>query len=306
MTLESKVAQTRRGTFNMASRKTRATIAKQTIEIVGRGNYRLPDGTTVSITRAVTAAVAGTIHYAPQNFAEVFDKRDAALADSPRAGTPEFHVSNTTTLAAARQLSAGDTSRSVLCLNFASAKNPGGGFLGGSQAQEESLARATALHACISPKQGYYDTNRACGTCLYTDHMIYSPSVPVFRNDNDELLSTPYVASIITAPAVNAGALRNNEPHHISKISEIMLGRIAKVLSLAVVHGHRQLVLGAWGCGVFKNDPASVADWFHRCLREDNTFRGAFDTVVFAVLDRTRSLEIIGPFERLFAESRAK
>jgi uncharacterized protein (TIGR02452 family) len=136
--------------------------------------------------------------------------------------------------------------------------------------------------------------------------MIYSPSVPVFRDDNDELLPAPYVLSVVTAPAVNAGALRRNEPHNTSKISETMLGRIAKVLSLAVVHGHRTLVLGAWGCGVFQNNPASVADWFRRCLCEDDTFQNAFDTVVFAVLDRTKDLGIISPFEQFFTESNAR
>lgn len=284
----------------MANRNTRALIAKQTVEIVSRGDYRLPDGSNVSIAKAVQRAVAGTVPYAPEDFAAVFEQRDAVLAANPKSGTPQFHVSNTTTLAAAREITSGDPAEAVLCLNFASANNPGGGFLGGSQAQEESLARATALYACISLQQQYYEANRACRTCLYTDHMIYSPSVPVFRDDDDALLPAPYEVSMITAPAVNAGAVRRNEPHNVAEIPEVMLGRIEKVLSLAVVHGHRTLVLGAWGCGVFKNEPASVADWFHRCLCEDNAFRGAFDTVVFAVLDRPRDLEILRPFEERF------
>ena len=54
----------------------------------------------------------------------------------------------------------------VVCLNFASTKNPGGGFLRGSQAQEESLARASGLYACISPMTGYYDTTRNQPSCL--------------------------------------------------------------------------------------------------------------------------------------------
>jgi uncharacterized protein (TIGR02452 family) len=285
----------------MAGRNTRALIAKQTVEIVERGEYSLPDGSAVSIAGAVKSAVTGTVPYAPQDFARVFEKRDAILADVVKEDTTRYRVVNTTTLAATRDLLGGNSCEKVLCLNFASAKNPGGGFLRGSQAQEESLARASALYACINPKRAYYGANRGCGTCLYTDQMIYSPAVPVFRGQDDELLASPHNVSMITAPAVNAGAVRRNEPSNAARIDGVMLGRIEKVLSLAVLHGYKSLVLGAWGCGVFKNDPADVAGQFCRHLREGDLFVGFFDTVVFAVLDRTRNLGIIRPFEERFA-----
>jgi uncharacterized protein (TIGR02452 family) len=285
----------------MAGRNTRALIAKQTVQIVERGEYSLADGSTVSIAGAVKSAVAGTVHYAPQDFAGVFEKRDAILADAVKEDNTQYRVVNTTTLAAARDLLGGDSRERVLGLNFASAKNPGGGFLRGSQAQEESLARASALYACINPKRAYYEANRACGTCLYTDQMIYSPAVPVFRGQDDELLTSPYKVSMITAPAVNAGAVRQNEPSNAAKIDGVMRGRIEKVLSLAVLHGYKTLVLGAWGCGVFKNAPADIARQFCRHLRECDPFAGFFDTVVFAVLDRTRNLDIIRPFQERFA-----
>ncbi len=286
----------------MASRKTRALIAKQTVEIVARGRYQLPDGEWVWIGDDVRRAIAGTRHYAPEDFEDVFEQRGRILAklDSANAPGTKYRVGNTTTLAAARELVEGDPAERVLCLNFASAKNPGGGFLGGSQAQEESLARASALYACINPQQAYYETNRACGTCLYTDHMIYSPAVPVFRDDEDGLLPASYNASFITSPAVNAGAVQRNQSHDVAKIPSVMLGRIEGVLSLAVVHGYRTLVLGAWGCGVFRNDPAKVAEWFHQVLHEDGTFRGAFDTVLFAVLDGTKDERILGCFQQQF------
>ena len=285
----------------MASRNTRALIARQTLDIIDCGEYRIADQDAVSIADAVERATTGTIHYTPQDFARVYEQRDMILSDMATEDCTQFRVINATTLAAARELLHSDQFEEVLCLNIASAKNPGGGFLGGSQAQEESLARATALYPCINAKQGYYETNRKCRTCLYTDHMIYSPAIPVFRDDDDQLLATPYNVSIITAPAVNTGALRRNEPEKVAKVADVMLGRIEKVLSLAVCHGHRTLVLGAWGCGVFGNDPASVAKWFHQQLCESDTFRGAFDTVVFAVLDRTKDLGTISSSERRFS-----
>jgi uncharacterized protein (TIGR02452 family) len=145
-----------------------------------------------------------------------------------------------------------------------------------------------------------YETNRRCGTCLYTDHMIHSPRVPVIRCDAGDLLDEPYCVSILTVPAVNAGAVRRNEPHNIDKIAPTMIDRIEKLLSLAVIHGHRRLILGAWGCGVFRNDPALVAQWFSDHLTRNSTLQGAFENVVFAVVDSTSERLVIGPFERQF------
>jgi uncharacterized protein (TIGR02452 family) len=191
-----------------------------------------------------------------------------------------------------------DPGARVLALNFASAKNPGGGFLNGSQAQEESLARASGLYACISPHRAMYEANRRCPSCLYTDHIIYSPDVPVFRDDADALLDEPYLVSFLTAPAVNAGVVRAREPQNATRIEAVMLGRVEKVLAVAAVNGHDALVLGAWGCGVFGNEPEQVAGWFAAHLTGTGRFRAAFRRVVFAVLDRTPGMATIEPFIR--------
>lgn len=284
----------------MANRMKRRSIAKQTVEILERGSYAREDGESITIEDALRTSVSNTEHYAPGDFREVFATRDKTLRDADSSAMTRYEVINTTTLAAARTLVENAPSRRVMCLNFASAKNPGGGFLGGSEAQEESLARSTGLHATINGVREYYETNRECGTCLYTDHMIYSPDVPVFRDDRGILLSSPYNVSFITSPAVNAGALAKTNPSEMSRIAPTMLGRIERVLALSVIHNHRALVLGAWGCGVFQNDPIDVAGWFHEHLCKQPTLRGAFDVVVFAVLDKTQNLNIIRPFEERF------
>ena len=129
----------------MASRKTRAEIAQHTVEILERGWYTLPNGRTVSLGDSVRDAAQGSRHYAPEDFGEVFARRDQMLAAIPDSGPAQIDVVNATTLAAARKLVESRPPGNVACLNFASAKNPGGGFLGGSQAQEESLARASGL-----------------------------------------------------------------------------------------------------------------------------------------------------------------
>jgi uncharacterized protein (TIGR02452 family) len=73
---------------------------------------------------------------------------------------------------------------------------------------------------------------------------------------------------------------------------------IGRVLAIAATHGHDALVLGAWGCGVFQNDPTEIAGLFAAALREP--FHGTFAAVVFAVLDTSPERRFIGPFERAF------
>lgn len=206
---------------------------------------------------------------------------------------------NCTTLAAARDLvrEARWTGGGVLLLNFASAKNPGGGFLGGSRAQEESLARSSGLYPCIVPHAEMYDANRRCGSCLYTDYMIWSPDVPVFRDDEDQLLEEPYTVSMLTVPAVNDGAVRGSDRE---SIESTMWRRMLKLLAVTALHEHSDLVLGAWGCGVFKNDATKVAGWFHTALTDPAYYRNVFRKVVFAVLDWSDERRFIGPFEERF------
>ncbi len=190
----------------------------------------------------------------------------------------------------------------VCCLNFASAKNPGGGFLGGSQAQEEALARASALYPCINQCQEYYEFHRKVRTNgLYSDHMIFSPLVPVFRDDHDRLLDEPWLTSIITSPAVNAGALQKNNPELAKQVEPAMRERIRKVLKLAASFGETHLILGAWGCGVFRNDPNVVAALFDEELRSA-AFCRQFASVRFSVLDTLGKQATISAFEKRFAK----
>lgn len=122
---------------------------------------------------------------------------------------------------------------------------------------------------------------------LYSDHMVYSPRVPFFRDDAGRLLDGPHVASIITAPAVNAAALRRNQPTEAPLIRPTMAARLRKVLWIAFSRGHQTVVLGAWGCGVFGNDPQMVADLFAEALGPGGDFDGCFERVVYAVFDQS-------------------
>lgn len=276
----------------MTTRDERARIAEETLAIVERGGYELQDGQPVDIAEAQAAAVIGTELYTPERI----DGLARGGSDGAAAATETaIETVNCTTFAGARSLLANAPGADVLCLNFASAHNPGGGFLGGSQAQEEALCRASGLYPCLLTQPRYYEINRAHPSALYTDHLVYSPAVPVFRDDEDRLITDPYAVSIVTAPAPNAGALRQNEPGAVARIGPTMARRIRAVLAVAAARHHRYLVLGAWGCGVFGNDPADVAGLFHDALLTP-PFAGAFEAVLFAVLDRSPELSTFTPF----------
>jgi uncharacterized protein (TIGR02452 family) len=251
----------------------------------------------VSLSAALDEMLKGTVLYTPSDLELLVN----SISKHPHIET-EISVCNCTTFSAARSLmDAGYIN--PLCLNFASAKNPGGGFLSGSQAQEECLARASALHQSLASQMTYYEVNRSHSSALYTNHIIYSPHVPVFRSDDDALLQEQYLVSIVTSPAVNAGAVRKNEPSNVSLIQPTMQTRIRSVLAIARKHEHNAIVLGAWGCGVFGNDPSNVARWFADALVNDSQFAGAFERVVFAVLDFAEGAPTYEAFRKVFAEN---
>lgn len=203
---------------------------------------------------------------------------DPAWVGPASAGAaPVVTVTGESSLAATARL-AGD----VACLVFASARHPGGGFLNGAQAQEESIARGSALYHCLLAARPFYDHHRQSTSLLYTDRVIYSPAVPVFRDARDELLAAPYPVTFLTCAAPNLSAIRTNQPSSADEVPAVLHRRATRVLRVAAAHGHRRLVLGAWGCGVFGNDPSVVAGAFAAALQSVPHF----DEIVFAVLDR--------------------
>jgi uncharacterized protein (TIGR02452 family) len=243
-------------------------IARETVAIAERGSYRTTPGDDVIIDNKVARAVADTRLYQPA---------DVLPAPTSVSGRSTVEIANESSLAATHRLG-GD----IACLVFASARNPGGGFLNGAQAQEESLARGSGLYPCLRAAGDFYSHHRADPNLTYSDRVIYSPAVPVFRDDNGALLPTPYPVSFLTAAAPNRAAILRNQPEHAGRIPAVLLRRATRILEVAAAHGHRRLVLGAWGCGVFGNDPATVASAFATALRHSPWFHH----VAFAVLDR--------------------
>ncbi|MEV5711904.1 TIGR02452 family protein [Actinoallomurus sp. NPDC052274] len=251
--------------------------ASDNARIVDDGEYATADGAVVVIAPALEAAMAGTVSHPP-------DGPIPPPAAGPRRRT-RFEVTAEGSLQAARRLHATGTGR-IAVLNFASARNPGGGYVGGARAQEEDLCRHSLLYPCLLRAPDYYAAHRASPDLLYSHRVIWSPDVPVHRGDGGDLLAEPYPVSFLTCPAPNAGEALRRDPAMADRIPGVLRDRARRVLAVAAHHGARRLVLGAWGCGVFRNDPRQVAEAFHAHLIADGEFRGVFDRVVFAVWDR--------------------
>jgi uncharacterized protein (TIGR02452 family) len=275
-----------------------AGTAKETLAIVAAGHYVSPSGARVDLREAFDRAVLGTRLFSPDDVNTLVNRRPQAAGERPA-----IEVAAETTARAARRLAL-EGATGVVALNFASAKNPGGGFLGGAKAQEEDLARCSALYNCQLVARGYYDANRATDSMLYTDYLIWSPEVPFFRDDRLALLDQPFSASVITSPAPNAGeALRRNVAAR-PEILATLERRAGQVLAVAADRGHRVLVLGAWGCGVFRNDPHEVAEAFAMWLASP-AFSTAFDRVVFAIPAKGASDRNLAAFRERFEQSDA-
>ncbi|WP_067474532.1 TIGR02452 family protein [Actinomadura hibisca] len=253
-------------------------VATANAQIVADGEYTTDDGAKVVVGPALEAAISNTVSHPPYG---PIDVPRAAIVDRK-----PFEVTDEDSLQAARRLHLAGADR-IAVLNFASARNPGGGYLGGAKAQEEDLCRNALLYPCLLQAPDYYTAHRDSPDLLYSDRVIWSPDVPVHRDGDGRLLAEPYLVSFLTSPAPNAGEVLRRDPSVRDRIPRVLHQRAERVLAVAAHHGARQLVLGAWGCGVFRNDPDDVAEAFHAHLTAGGAFSTLFERVVFAVWDRS-------------------
>jgi len=261
-----------------------AELGRSAVEASENGYYLDRVGRKVDWRRAVEAACSGMVSIPP----------GTPLPRHAARTFPEtrVQVANETTLGASRRLV--ESGSKPLALNFANGEHPGGGFLGGARAQEEVLCRSSALYETLEGDQMYLEHRRRRRPDS-TDWAIYSPDVPVFRTDDGTSLDAPWLLSVITCAAPYAPAIGQPES------GDLMQRRIHRVLAIARAYGYAVLVLGAWGCGAFANDPRRTAADFRGAL--ENDFCGAFADVVFAITDWSPERRYLGPFREVFARS---
>jgi len=195
------------------------------------------------------------------------------------------------------EAAAGYPDQQVCVLNFASASNPGGGVINGSSAQEEALCRCSTLYFNLNTPEmwkRFYRPHRAARDPLHNDDCIYTPDVVVFKTDTDhpETMAEEewFKVNVLTCAAPNLRERPSNgmnpgegvkavsiTPEKLQKLHE---KRMRRVLDLAVQNGDEVVILGAFGCGAFRNDPNVVAKAMKTVTEE---YRHCFKTVEFAV-----------------------
>ena len=202
--------------------------------------------------------------------------------------------------------------KKVCVLNFASATNPGGGVVNGSSAQEECICRCTTLYPCLKSEDlwtSFYAPHRKAANPLYNNDCIYTPDVCVFKSDTnfpEPLLRDEWwEVNILTCAAPNLRERLSNlmNPHAGYKqvkvtpdeLETLLTSRIRRIFEVAVANQNEVLILGAFGCGAFRNPPEIVAKVFYNVMQD---FMGYFDTIEYAVYHTEREAANYEAFKR--------
>lgn len=222
----------------------------------------------------------------------ILDKFDEKI-DSIKEKHTKISVLNTDSVGA---IFAKQNGSKIAVLNFASYKNPGGMFINGSSAQEECLCHASFLYNVLLrfTKTFYEPNNLRLNKALYNDNLLYSKDIRFFLNKSSVL------CDVITCAAPNAGAARKYARVSESEINNALLSRCDSVLYAAYKNNVKTLILGAFGCGVFCNNPNTVAKIFKKLLSDK--YNGAFDEVVFAI-PKSNKNNNIEEFSKVFCSN---
>lgn len=155
-------------------------------------------------------------------------------------------------------------------LNFASYRHAGGGFVTGAWAQEEAICHDSTLYNVLSAFENFYSENeKSLNRSLYTDRAIYSPGI-VFERSGKAV-----ECSVITCAAPNFNSAKNHGVTE-SENEEVLARRVDFVISIAEEQKCDTVILGAWGCGVFGQNPAVVARLFEERFRTSPIKRAVF------------------------------
>ena len=163
----------------------------------------------------------------------------------------------------------------------------GGGCVDvGSGAQEESLFRRSNYFTTL-----HNDRRRDSFYPIEKDEAVYSGGVTVFKDSEKEqyrLLDRPATLDFIACPGLKYPDLVYDDPNGDGRLSEeekaTLEMKIRLILQVGQLYGHDSLVLGALGCGAWRNPPRDVAAVFKKVLDESN---GAFERIDFAIISVT-------------------
>ncbi len=262
-----------------------AKLGRAAVNAIKQGYYINEDGRKVNWAQHVNAALNAKISIPPS--------KKLPVLNFPKFSETYVQVTNETTLGAAQRFA--KAGLKPIALNFANGIQPGGGFLSGARAQEEYLCRSSALYETLVDDP-MYQAHSQRSRPDSTEWAIYSPDVPVFLNNSGRVMEQPWFLSFITCAAPYAPALGQPES------GDLLQRRINRVLAIAQAYGYTTLILGAWGCGAFHNDPYQTARDFQQALK--TKFDGAFSDIVFAIPDWSSGRRFFAPFCKVFKSNR--
>lgn len=168
----------------------------------------------------------------------------------------------------------------VAILNFASAWQPGGGWLKGASAQEECLCYRSTLFASIAAATPHYADHHVNEYPYNPHRFLYTPNMFIYRDENGDVMSEPVKIGCFSCAAVDYRQLSKHPNLDRARGNEIMGERINAILTAMNLIGYTHIVLGAWGCGVFKNFPKEIAGKFNEYLF---TNKNTFKRIIFAI-----------------------
>lgn len=263
--------------FNVQAHNERIAVFKDTMSRI-ESDSRLQ--------QAVSSSIAAQVFY-PEG-------QPIALPTPPYTEPAQVIVTKNRSFEAARPYA--EQGLKIAVLNFASSTNPGGGVTSGASAQEECLCRVSTLYPCLKDESmwdAFYAPHRKARNPLHNDDIIYTKDVIVFKDDDYQPLPKPFTVDIITcaAPTLREQSSNRYNPSDGDKAPDItpedLLAlhekRGRQILSAVAANGAEVIVLGAFGCGAFKNDPAIVAQAYANILPE---YLHHFRTIEFAIYCR--------------------
>ena len=261
-----------------------ARVFRETTAIIRDGQYTSPSGQRIGL-----------------DMQRMIDGGECYHQELPRVEAPKVEGGTTVMVelndclkAAERLVSEG---YNPALLNFASAGYPGGGVTTGARAQEETICRRSTLTRSIfSFDAGYASmfnyAHRAGNNYPLIRPLdfsaVYSPAVTVFREAGPDytLMEYPFQIGVITNAALNFrsryGFHLTDDGHMPEQAKTITRNKIRTIFRIGLMHGHDSLVLGAWGCGAFRNPPREMAQLFKEVMEEDE-FKDRFRLITFAI-----------------------
>ena len=268
----------------IAERKQKnAAIFRLTTKLIKDGGYTNPSNKHISFNFTKMLQLG-----------KCFQQELPAISAPDVDGGTKVMVEDNDCLVAAERLVKGGYKPALL--NFASAGHPGGGVETGARAQEETICRRSTLTRSIySFDQKYaarYNYPLQPGEhypIVSEFSAVYSPAVTVFRDGIECLfMEEPYDVAVITCAALNLGGKYSikltPDGHMPQKAIDITRNKIRTVFRIGLMYGHDSLVLGAFGCGAFKNPPAEIAKLFHEVMEEPE-FKNKYRLITFSIID---------------------